>query len=253
MTIRNAQKGVMMTDGSYNTISDVRITDVGQEAIHLRSNTTDSTVIGNLIQNTGRQTAQYGEAVYVGTDPDAWCTYSACNPDRSDRNSILDNTMTGITADGIDAKAGTTDGYARGNTIDGSAMTATNSGGWIVIKGNGWVVEANNGTNAPANGLVGHVLQSLWLGPGQRVLQEPDRGGQLHRLRGVAAEGHRQPGGLRQHSHRQQSDRQRRLPALSHGACPGHPGSGRPPSHHGDPRAAVNRDRSMTSRSRMRT
>ena len=75
-----------------------------------------------------------------------------CDPDRSDRNQILDNTITGTTAEGIEAKAGTSDGIIEGNVIDGTRMTADTSGGWVVIKGNGWLVDYNRGLSALENG-----------------------------------------------------------------------------------------------------
>jgi len=152
MAVRNVQKGVQVLGATHVTVSDVALDAIGDEAIHLRGNTTDSTVIGNVISGTGRSTAAYGEGVYVGSDPDAWCTYSQCNPDRSDRNQVLDNTMSQTTAEGVDAKAGTSDGRIAGNVIDGAQMSAASSGGWIVIKGNGWLVKSNTGRSAPADG-----------------------------------------------------------------------------------------------------
>ena len=152
MTVQNVQKGVVATGGSHVTISDVHFRDIGQEAVHLRAYTVDSTVIGNVIERTGISVAQYGEGVYIGSDPGAWCTYSNCAPDRSDRNLVLDNTISATTAEAVDAKAGTSGGLVRGNTIDGSAMTDSVSDGMIVIKGNSWLVERNTGTTAPANG-----------------------------------------------------------------------------------------------------
>ena len=60
--------------------------------------------------------------------------------------------MSAVTAEGIEAKAGTSDGLIRGNMIDGLAMTAATSGGWTVVKGSSWLVESNSGVNAPGNG-----------------------------------------------------------------------------------------------------
>jgi hypothetical protein len=152
LTIRNVQKGVMVVGGSHNAVSDLALSNIGEEAIHLRANTTDNVVVGNSIDRTGVLFPQYGEGVYIGSDPDAWCTYSACGPDRSDRNAILDNVMSGVTAEGIETKAGTSDGLIRGNTVDGSAMAPERSGGWIVAKGTSWLVEGNTGVNAPIHG-----------------------------------------------------------------------------------------------------
>jgi len=152
MTIQNAQKGVVVLGGSHDTISDVHFADLGDEAVHLRGSTVDSTVVGNLIERTGLYEPQYGEGVYVGSDPDAWCTYSSCAPDRSDRNSVLSNTISGTTAEAVDAKAGTSDGTIAGNTVDGASMTSSTADGLLVVKGSSWLVSGNNGTSAPLNG-----------------------------------------------------------------------------------------------------
>lgn len=152
MTVQNVQKGVVVASGSHVTVSDVHFADIGDEAVHLRAFTVDSTVVGNVIERTGLFEPQFGEGVYIGSDPGAWCTYSGCAPDRSDRNSVLDNTITGTTAEPVDAKAGTSDGTVSGNTVDGSTLTTQQADGLIVVKGTGWLVSGNTGTNAPANG-----------------------------------------------------------------------------------------------------
>jgi fibronectin type 3 domain-containing protein len=152
MTIRNADKGVFVTGGDNINISDLAISTIGEEAIHLKANTVDSAVVGNDITNTGRLNPGYGEGVYIGSDPSVWCDTTDCNPDRTDRNRILDNTLNGTTAEGIEAKAGTSDGIIEGNFIDGSQMTADTSGGWVVIKGNGYLVDYNRGLSAVENG-----------------------------------------------------------------------------------------------------
>ncbi len=152
ISLRNTSKAVMVSGSSFVTLSDLTVTDVGEEAIHLRARSSDNVVAGNTIRGTGLRTAGYGEGIYVGSDPGSWCSFSDCGPDRSDRNAIVDNTITAVTAEGIEAKAGTSDGIVHGNTIDGSAMGPTRSGGWVVIKGNAWSVDENVGTHAPEHG-----------------------------------------------------------------------------------------------------
>lgn len=151
-SLRNVQKGVMVNGGSFNTLSDLSLSDIGEEAIHVRGNSTDNAVVNNTIERAGLRFPQYGEGIYIGSDPDAWCTYSDCQPDRSDRVLVQDNVISGTTAEAIDVKAGTSEGTVRGNTVNGAAMTGDLSGGWIVIKGNGFLVEGNTGASAPENG-----------------------------------------------------------------------------------------------------
>ncbi len=152
LSLRTMSKAVLVSRSSFVTLSDLAITDIGEEAIHLRANSTDNVVVGNTIRRTGLRTPGYGEGVYIGSDPGSWCSFSACRPDRSDRNAVVDNTLTGVTAEGIEAKAGTSAGIVQGNTIDGAEMTTARSGGWVVIKGNRWSVAGNSGTRAPGHG-----------------------------------------------------------------------------------------------------
>ena len=152
MTIRNFDKGVFVYASDNINISDLAISNTGEEAVHLKANTVDSSVVSNDISNTGRLNPGYGEGVYVGSDPSVWCDTTNCEPDRTDRNQIVNNTISGTTAEGVEAKAGTSDGVVEGNTIDGTRMTTDTSGGWVVIKGNSWLVDYNRGTQAVENG-----------------------------------------------------------------------------------------------------
>ena len=124
MTVRNAQKGISVNTSSFVTIADTRVENIGEEAIHLKNQTTDSTVVGNSIANTGLLTPKYGEGVYIGTSDSNWCAYTNCMPDASDRNSIIGNDITNTTAESIDAKNGTEDGTIAKNTLDGTGMVA---------------------------------------------------------------------------------------------------------------------------------
>ena len=152
MTVRNSAKGITVINSSNITIADTRVATIGEEAIHLRTNTTDSTVIGNTISDTGLMTPMYGEAIYVGTAEPNWCSYSNCLPDASDRNTIVLNTISNTTAEPIEAKEGATNGLISRNSIDGTGMSE-HSDSLIAIQSNGWVVSKNTGSNAPLDGL----------------------------------------------------------------------------------------------------
>ena len=67
MTVRNVQKGVAVLYSQAVTVADLRVENIGDEAIHLKNETTDSTVIGNSISTTGLLDTNYGEGVYIGT------------------------------------------------------------------------------------------------------------------------------------------------------------------------------------------
>jgi Right handed beta helix region len=145
MTIQNFRKGVVLSTASRITVSDVLIRNIGEEAVKVRYGTTDSTIVKNTIQNTGRVNAQYGEGVYIGSSPKDWCAVYNCNTDRSDRNSVIANTISGTTADPIEAKPGTAGGVIRNNTVDGARVVAADT--LIAVKGNDYLVLDNVGTS----------------------------------------------------------------------------------------------------------
>lgn len=154
MTITEATQAVTISSSANITVSDLMITKTGQEAIKLRYDTTDSYVIGNVIRDTGLVKPEYGEGIYVGTSPARWCEYTDCEPDRSDRNSILDNSVAGTTADPIEAKQGTANGRIENNEIDGASLTDVTS--LIYVKGNNWLVRGNTGWNSPGDAFIGN-------------------------------------------------------------------------------------------------
>ena len=52
-TVQNGQKGVMLDGTSNSLIADLRVQDIGDEAIHLRAFSVDNQVLGNEISDTG--------------------------------------------------------------------------------------------------------------------------------------------------------------------------------------------------------
>ena len=142
MTISNGLKGIAVLASHHVTISDLLIQDIGYEGIHLQSQTTDSTVVGNTVRRTGRLDPFYGESVYIGSSKNNWCALTACLPDRSDRNAIIGNNLSVSGSQLIDAKEGTTGGVIRGNVLSGTGGMAR-ADGWVMVMGNGWSVTAN--------------------------------------------------------------------------------------------------------------
>ncbi|RYZ24537.1 MAG: coagulation factor 5/8 type domain-containing protein [Chitinophagaceae bacterium] len=156
LTIRNGLKGIMADDTHYSTIDSVAVDRIGEEAIHLRRNSTHNVVRRCLITNTGLHTAGYGEGVYIGSAVSNWPTYTNGSPDRSDSNQVLDNEIgPGIAAECIDIKEGTTGGIVRGNRFNSEGITGANyADSWIDVKGNGWRIEHNEGVNPAGSVLV---------------------------------------------------------------------------------------------------
>ena len=150
ITIRGSMRAVQVVNSQRVVITDLMIESIGQEAIHLRNQTSDSEVLFNTIHDTGTATPAYGEGIYLGTSDSNWCTYNGCQPDRTTRIRVIGNTIYATGAQAIDVKAGTSDGVIAGNTITGTTVTGGTD--WIKVKGNGWIVADNVGTNSPTYG-----------------------------------------------------------------------------------------------------
>ena len=159
-TVTGGQKGVMVDAGSGIRIEGLLVTSMGDEAIHLRTHSSDNAVVGNTIRDTGLRKPKFGEGVYVGSAESNWCQLTDCQPDRSDRNLVEGNDIAGTTAEAVDVKEGTSDGVLRGNTFDGAAMIEADS--WVDVKGNGWVVEDNTGRSTPTDGFQVHEVVDGW-------------------------------------------------------------------------------------------
>ena len=162
ITVTNVTKGIVLDESSFTRLAGIRVHTTGQEGIHLRTFSTDNVVTGNVVHDTGKKNETYGEGLYVGSANSNWGTYSGGQPDRSDRNQLLGNTIFRTGAESMDIKEGTTSGVIRGNTFDGAGMTGSWADSWIDLKGNGWLVEGNAGTNALEDGFQVHQALSGW-------------------------------------------------------------------------------------------
>lgn len=161
-TVTNAQKGVMADGTTGTVIEGLTVHGIGDEAIHLRNFSTDNTVTGNVIYDTGNRREKFGEGIYIGTANSNWCDISGCEPDRSDGNLVENNTIYDVTAEAVDIKEGTTGGILRGNRFDGSGVTEDGADSWVDVKGNEWLIEANSGENSPLDGFQVHDVSDGW-------------------------------------------------------------------------------------------
>jgi hypothetical protein len=162
-SVRNGQKGVVVDASNHIALQKLTVEGIGDEGIHLRNNTTDSVVRGNTVRNTGNRRDKFGEGVYVGTAVSNWSASTSTThgqPDHSDRNFVLDNTIYGTTAESVDIKEGTTGGVVAGNTFDGAGFTDADS--WVDVKGNGWLIAGNRGRTSPKDGFQTHVILDGW-------------------------------------------------------------------------------------------
>jgi hypothetical protein len=155
-TVRNAQKGVMMDGVTGVGLQDLAVDQIGDEAVHLRRNSTRNVVRGLVIGQTGMRKPKFGEGVYIGTAESNWCEITKCEQDHSDGNYVLGNTFTATSAEAVDIKEGTSSGVVAGNRFDGATITGADS--WVDVKGNGWLISDNKGARAPEDGYQVHEI-----------------------------------------------------------------------------------------------
>jgi hypothetical protein len=163
-TVRKGQKGVVLDRSNHNVLSGLDVGDVGMEAVHFRSSSSDNRLEGSDIHDTGRFDKGRGEGVYIGTAFVHWDKYGNSNGmDRSDRNVITGNRIHAITAENIDIKEGTVNGQILDNVFEGDRMSGVHHGdSWIDVKGNGYLIANNTGTKTLLDGFQTHVQLDGW-------------------------------------------------------------------------------------------
>lgn len=168
LTLTNAQKGII-GDGVTNVLIDgVTVHDVGMEGIHLRSFSSNNTIQNSHVFSTGLSSPGFGEGLYVGSANSNWASYSGGQPDASNDNKLLNNTLgPNVAAECIDIKEGTTGGLVQGNHFDSTGITGQNfADSWIDVKGNNWQIVGNTGTNPSGSllvdGIQTHVQLAGW-------------------------------------------------------------------------------------------
>lgn len=160
ITVTRGAKGLVLDESSDNEIVDVTVGRTGEEAVHLRRNSSRNLVQDSRISGAGLSRPDIGEGIYVGSAESSWCTLTGCSPDRSDANQLIGNRVEGTTAESIDIKEGTTGGILRGNSLDGTGMTSADS--LIDVKGNDWTIEGTTGTESPGNGAAVFEILAGW-------------------------------------------------------------------------------------------
>ena len=156
-----ARRGSWPTAPDDTVVQDLTVTQIGDEAVHLRANSTDNVVRGLTISDTGLRRVKFGEGIYVGSAVSNWCDITDCEPDRSDRNVVVANTISRTAAESVDIKEGTTGGVLADNTFDGAGMRGETDS-WVDVKGNGWLVQANHGTTTKRSGFEVNLQADGW-------------------------------------------------------------------------------------------
>jgi Right handed beta helix region len=157
-TVAHASKGIVL-DGSIGTVIDgVEVFDIGDEAVHFRACSSDGILRNSYVHDTGRNSPQYGEGVYVGSANSNWSKYQCTDGkerqsvgDNTERVLIEDNTFEDVPAEGADLKEGTDSGTLRRNVFRRTGNSGQNSADSAVdAKGNNWLIEENSVSQADA-------------------------------------------------------------------------------------------------------
>lgn len=156
-SVRHAKKGIVLDRSDHVDIDNVEVSEIGEEGVHFRQNSSDNVLQNSRVHDTGQQKPDYGEAVYIGTAKSGWGAGGGNGgPDTSDRNQVLHNALgPGVAAEHVDIKEGTAGGVVRDNTFDGQGISGENDAdSWLDAKGNGYRIEGNIGRVGGGSALV---------------------------------------------------------------------------------------------------
>lgn len=149
LTLRTAMLG-LYTDGSQrNLFKNVEVFETGQEGVHLRFGSSNNTLSGLYVHDTGKVRPQYGEGLYIGSSINNFPN------DYTNFNKVIKCRFgPGVAAEGIDIKEFTRGGVIEGNKFDGTGMQGQNyADSWIAVKGSDYRVTKNQGVNSIWSGI----------------------------------------------------------------------------------------------------
>ena len=169
-SITRSQKAIVTDHTTFSDFDNLSLHHVGDEAVAIRRFSTDNVIRNSVITETGLTEPQFGEGVYIGTWNGDWGNATGGQPDASDRNQVLNNTIgPNVRAEHVDIKEGTRAGVVRGNRFDGRGMSGQNfADSWVDAQGNGYLIEGNTGTFQSGGGAVfvdgfqTHILLTGW-------------------------------------------------------------------------------------------
>lgn len=124
LKIAQGSKGIMLDTANFCTLYNIDVQDTAEEAIHLRSGSSDNIIDSCTISNTGVEKPDFGEGIYIGSDRGQHDTYDPnCN------RNIVQNCILGpdIRAEHFDIKEGTEYTIVRDCIMDGAGISGANS------------------------------------------------------------------------------------------------------------------------------
>ena len=127
-------------------LDSVEVDHTLQEAVALKAGSNHNVIKNSLFHDTGIQTPQYGEAIYIGNsgDPGSPLDFEVTD------NQILHNHFgPNVRAEAVDLKEGADRTIVRGNYIDGTgAVFSTGTKTLVAILANDVVVDSNFASRA---------------------------------------------------------------------------------------------------------
>jgi hypothetical protein len=165
ISVTKSGKGIVLDGSRHTVISGVDVGNIGAEAVHFRTSSSDGVIQDSIIHDIGLTQPEYGEGIYVGTAKSNWKKVmgSASLMDRSDRVIIRNNRILNTTAEGVDVKEGTTGGSISGNVFTNSGWSGIHFGdSWVDLKGNGYRVTNNSGSGTKLDAFQVHVSVAGW-------------------------------------------------------------------------------------------
>lgn len=159
-TVTRVKKGINVENSRNVVVSAATVSITGEEAVHVKAGSRDVSIVNNLIQDTGLDNSQYGEGIYIGSDPSNWCNVTSCQPDLTERTLVQGNTIRRTTAEPIEAKPGSSRGWIQDNDLDGSLVDTRYAFSLVSVAGNEYVVRRNSGTGVPKDAYKSIVVRN---------------------------------------------------------------------------------------------
>ncbi|MBC7596430.1 MAG: right-handed parallel beta-helix repeat-containing protein [Kineosporiaceae bacterium] len=165
LSVARSGKGIVLDGSQHTRISGVDVGTIGEEGVHFRHNSADSSIEGSTVHDTGVRSPGFGEGIYIGSAQSNWATImgSPTIPDRTDRVTVSGNHLINTAAEGVDVKEGTTGGSLRFNIFTNAGYSGVNyADSWVDVKGNGYLIEGNGGSMARADAFQVHQASAGW-------------------------------------------------------------------------------------------
>lgn len=164
-SVARSGKGIVL-DGSLHTrISGVDVGFIGDEGVHFRHGSSDSSIVDSTVHDTGLKAPGFGEGIYIGSAHSNWGSVmgSSSTPDRTDRVVVMGNHLVNTSAEGVDVKEGTTGGSVLSNVFTNAGYSGANfADSWVDVKGNGYLIEGNRGSAARSDAFQVHQALVGW-------------------------------------------------------------------------------------------